>query len=79
MTSLTNNSVDSFKEASSSQTAVRHCHDHTGTVAMATAAAADPELCVKTEMPRLEDIIGASELSQLSDKERRRQDVVNGS
>jgi len=61
-----------------SRAAVHRCQDDEGLVAVATDAAADPELAVEPEMPRLDSIIAADVLHGLRKKERKRQDVING-
>jgi len=53
----------------------RHYQD---AVAITTAAAADPELNIESEMPTLESIITSDVLRSLKKKERKRQDVING-
>jgi len=47
-------------------------------VAMETAAVADPELTIETEMPTIDSFIAPEVLRGLKKKERKRQDVING-
>ena len=56
----------------------RRYQDDRRLVAMATAAATDPELTIETDMPTLESIIATNVLRGLKKKERKRQDVING-
>ena len=63
----------------SSRLAVRHYPEYSGTVAVATSAAADSELTIETELASTESIIPDDVLCQLTKNERSRQDVINGS